>query len=210
MPGSRIRLSSGNPAATARAILDSKKPHHVVPVLMEMRYLWLAHAVHDEEGGAVLGTQAGVSLIRQGSHIVQQLNLPGRKNPCGNFRAPGIGRQDRWPDLLPIAWGNGGPDFFPALEKPLEASQFLRWRNCSPVCPRAFRTDINDVSARHDLRPGLGHSSVEIQASIARKGIIVHIDDAHHQRSLGEGNGSLGQPQQHGFFIVPETETGRR
>jgi hypothetical protein len=50
------------------------------------------------------------------------------------------------------------------------------------------------------LAPRQRDRFLKIQRPVARKRIVVHIHDPHHQRTPGKLNDPLGQPQSHGVL----------
>lgn len=84
------------------------------------------------------------------------------------------------------------------IDETAQAADLFFNGNGAAVGAGAFGTDVDDVGTVDELLTRLGEGGGGIKRAVVTKGVVVDVDDAHHQRLAGEGKLVMTGLQEHG------------
>jgi hypothetical protein len=163
--------------------------HDVGVMDMGMADLWQADRVHDEEGGVVIGAEAGILGVWECAHVIEEIDAE-RQRPCGHLWAPGIDGEQRWPELVGAGRGwEGSDEGGPGLEEGAEASELLGGRDGGDACACGLGADIDAICAIGEVLAGAVEGMLGGWGGVAGERVWAEIDDAHQQGATWEVDG---------------------
>ena len=84
-----------------------------------------------------------------------------------------------------------------ALEKRIQAGQFLFGCYCGAIRARALSADIDDIRPLGDKLSPLFQRPSVVNPPVATERIVIDIDDTHDQRAARKSNASIAGKQFH-------------
>jgi hypothetical protein len=135
--------------------------------------------MHDDQGGSEFCSRSRILNLSQCADIIDDV-APEREQSAKDRRAPGIEREHRRKNLFFVDWRNRRVALCEPGHKWCQTRDFFRYRNWAPIRAGAFTARVNDVGASSNKGLGLSNCMIYVQAAIARKRIVIDIDDTHH------------------------------